>query len=66
MKSQTERATEEQPWVKVKLTNVSSFHNLEADEVKHSGDVIEVEERRAVALIQQGLAQEVKSKSKKK
>jgi hypothetical protein len=52
--------------VRVRLTNVSSYHNLEADQVKHSGDVIEVLEPRAVALIEQGLTEEVKSKKSAK
>lgn len=50
--------------VRVRLTNVSSYHNLEADEVKHSGDVVEVLERRAVALIEQGLAEPIEPKKK--
>jgi hypothetical protein len=36
---------------------MSSYHHLEDDRVKHSGDIVEVLERRAVALIQQGSAE---------
>jgi hypothetical protein len=50
--------------VSVRLKNVSSYHHLEDDQVKHSGDVVEVLERRADALIQQGLAERVESKKK--
>src|ERR687895_201638 len=48
--------------VRVRLKNLSSYHHLEDDKVKHSGDVVEVLERRAVALIEQGLAEPIEAK----
>jgi hypothetical protein len=52
--------------VRVRLKNLSSYHHLEDDQVKHSGDVVEVLERRAVALIEQGLAEPAEQKKSAK
>jgi hypothetical protein len=43
--------------VAVRLTGYADYHHLESDERKHDGDVVEVEEGRARALIQQGYAE---------
>jgi hypothetical protein len=49
----------------VQLTNVSSYHHVEDNRVKHSGNVVEVLERRAVALIEQGLEEPVEGKERR-
>jgi hypothetical protein len=55
-KSQTEKPVEDMPKMAVKLQGYANYHHLEADEQKHDGDVVEVEEGRARALISQGYA----------
>jgi hypothetical protein len=56
-KSQLEQQLEDEPKVAVRLKNVASYQCLEEDEVKHDGDVVHVLEGRAVALVQQGVAE---------
>jgi hypothetical protein len=65
MRTETEKKVDDMEKVSVKLTGVASYHHLEADELKAEGDVIEVEARRAAALVQQGIAEPVAQKSKK-
>jgi hypothetical protein len=43
--------------VAVRLKNVLSYHHLKGDAERHDGDVVDVIEGRAVALIQQGFAE---------
>jgi len=63
-KSETEKRVEDMPKTRVRLTGVASYNHLEEDRIKHDGDIVDVEEGRARALIQQGSAEPVQGKSK--
>jgi hypothetical protein len=55
-RTQTEKRVDDMPKVRVRLTGYLDYHHLEEDRAKHDGDVVELEEGRAHALIPQGYA----------
>jgi hypothetical protein len=64
-RSETEIAVDDMPKVWVKL-RYNGYHHLEDDRYRNAGDVIEVEEGRARALIERGHAEPASNASTKK